>query len=91
MPSIAVGLGSDARRAAVRALKMSERRFRESMEHSPIGMLLSDLDGVWGYTNRALQQMLSCTKQRSSVRLPRSGPSKDEDWQTSRERAGARC
>src|ERR1700679_1232561 len=35
MPAIAVGLGSDARRAAARALRTSERRFRESMEHSP--------------------------------------------------------
>ena len=87
MPPIAVGLGSDARRAAVRALKMSERRFRESMEHSPIGMLLSDLDGVWGYTNRALQQMLGYSAEEFRA-LPPGGPSKDEDWQTSRERWG---
>jgi diguanylate cyclase len=87
MPPIAVGLGSDARRAAIRALKMSERRFRESMEHSPIGMLLSDLDGVWGYTNRALQQMLGYSAEEFRA-LPPGGPSKDEDWQTSRERWG---
>ena len=39
----------------------SERRFRESMEHSPIGMLIASLDSVWGYTNIALQQMLGYT------------------------------
>ena len=66
MGPIAVGLGSDARRAAARALRISERRFRESMEHSPIGMLISDLNGVWAYTNIALQQMLGYTAARGS-------------------------
>jgi diguanylate cyclase len=87
MPPIAVGLGSDARRAAVRALRLSERRFRESMEHSPIGMLLSDTNGVWGYTNRALQQMLGYSAEEFRA-LPPGGPSKEEDWQSSRERWG---
>jgi diguanylate cyclase (GGDEF)-like protein/PAS domain S-box-containing protein len=82
MPPIAVGLGSDARRAAARALRVSERRFRESMEHSPIGMLISDLNGKWAYTNIALQQMLGYTAEEFRA-LPPGGPSKAEDWKES--------
>jgi diguanylate cyclase (GGDEF)-like protein/PAS domain S-box-containing protein len=82
MPPIAVGLGSDARRAAARAVRTSERRFRESMEHSPIGMLISDLNGVWAYTNIALQQMLGYTAEEFRA-LPPGGPSKAEDWKES--------
>lgn len=58
MPPITVGIGSDARRAAAKAILASERRFREAMEYSPIGTLLADMSGVWGYTNIALQKML---------------------------------
>jgi diguanylate cyclase (GGDEF)-like protein/PAS domain S-box-containing protein len=82
MPAIAVGLGSDARRATARALRVSERRFRESMEHSPIGMLISDLNGVWRYTNVALQRMLGYTAEELRA-LPPGGPSKSEDWKES--------
>jgi diguanylate cyclase (GGDEF)-like protein/PAS domain S-box-containing protein len=85
MPPIAVGLGSDARRAAARALRVSERRFRESMEHSPIGMLISDLNGKWAYTNIALQQMLGYTAEEFRA-LPPGGPSKAEDWKESEAR-----
>ena len=83
MPSVAVGLGSDARRAAARALQISERRFRESLEHSPIGMLISDLNGVWAYTNIALQQMLGYTAEEFRA-LPPGGPCKAEDWKENR-------
>jgi diguanylate cyclase (GGDEF)-like protein/PAS domain S-box-containing protein len=85
MPPIAVGLGSDARRAAGRALRISERRFRESMEHSPIGMLISDLNGKWTYTNIALQQMLGYSAEEFRA-LPPGGPSKAEDWKESEAR-----
>jgi diguanylate cyclase (GGDEF)-like protein/PAS domain S-box-containing protein len=85
MPPIAVGLGSDARRAAARSLRISERRFRESMEHSPIGMLISDLNGIWAYTNIALQQMLGYTAEEFRA-LPPGGPSKAEDWRESEAR-----
>jgi diguanylate cyclase (GGDEF)-like protein/PAS domain S-box-containing protein len=85
LPPIAVGLGSDARRAAARALRSSERRFRESMEHSPIGMLISDLNGIWSYTNIALQRMLGYTAQEFRA-LPPGGPSKAEDWKESEAR-----
>jgi diguanylate cyclase (GGDEF)-like protein/PAS domain S-box-containing protein len=79
MPPIAVGLGSDARRAAAGALRISGRRFRESMEHSPIGMLISDLNGIWTYTNIALQQMLGHTAEEFRA-LPPGGPLKADDW-----------
>jgi diguanylate cyclase (GGDEF)-like protein/PAS domain S-box-containing protein len=85
MPPIAVGLGSDARRAAAGALRISVRRFRESMEHSPIGMLISDLNGIWAYTNIALQQMLGYTAEEFRA-LPPGGPSKAEDWRESQGR-----
>jgi diguanylate cyclase (GGDEF)-like protein/PAS domain S-box-containing protein len=77
-----VGLGSDARRGAVRALRVSERLFHESMEHSPIGMLISDLNGVWVYTNIALQQMLGYTAAEFRA-LPPGGPSHPEEWKES--------
>ena len=87
MPPIAVGLGTDARRAAVRALRVSERRFRESMEHSPIGMLIADLNGIWSYTNLALQEMLGYTAEEFRT-MPPGGPSKAEDWKKSQGRWG---
>jgi diguanylate cyclase (GGDEF)-like protein/PAS domain S-box-containing protein len=83
MPPVTVGLGTDARRAAARALRASERRFRESMEHSPIGMLIADLTGVWGYTNIALQQMLGYTAEEFRA-LPSGGPSDPQDWKESK-------
>lgn len=85
MAPIAVGLGGDARRAAARALRVSERRFRESMEHSPIGMLIADLSGIWGYTNLALQQMLGYSAEEFRA-LPPGGPSKAADWKESEAR-----
>lgn len=85
MPPIAVGLGSNARRAAARALQLSERRFRESMEHSPIGMLIADLNGIWGYTNIALQQMLGYSAEEFRALSP-GGPSDLEEWKKSEAR-----
>jgi diguanylate cyclase len=85
LPPIAVGLGGDARRAAGRALRVSERRFRESMQHSPIGMLIANLDGVWAYSNLALQQMLGFTAEELRA-MPPGGPSKAEDWMDSASR-----
>jgi diguanylate cyclase (GGDEF)-like protein/PAS domain S-box-containing protein len=79
MPSIAVGLGSDARRAAARSLRTSERRFRESMEHSPIGMVICDLNGIWTYSNMALQEMLGYTGDELRA-LPPGGPAKVDAW-----------
>ena len=82
IPPIAVGLGSDARRAAGRSLRTSERRFRESMQYFPVGMLISDLDGHWTYTNNALQEMLGYSAEEFRA-MPPGGPSKPEDWKES--------
>jgi diguanylate cyclase (GGDEF)-like protein/PAS domain S-box-containing protein len=62
MPPIAVGLGTDARRRVAHTLRSSERRFRESMEHSPLGVILLDRNGKWTFTNTSLQDMLGYTQ-----------------------------
>ena len=85
MPAVAVGIGTDARRATLRELHVSERRFRESMDRSPIGMLIASLDGVWGYTNIALQRMLGYTTEEFG-RMPPGGPSEPDEWEASRVR-----
>lgn len=79
LPPIAVGLRTDARRVAVRKLNSSERRFRESMDHSPVGMLIADLNGVWGYTNLALQTMLGFSAEEFRA-MPPGGPSEPGEW-----------
>jgi diguanylate cyclase (GGDEF)-like protein/PAS domain S-box-containing protein len=87
MPSVAVGLGTDARRSLTRALREKERHFHTALEHSPIGMLVADLNGTWGYTNRALQKMLGYTAEEFRA-LPPGGPSVASDWQESEARWG---
>ncbi|MDE2294207.1 MAG: diguanylate cyclase [Gammaproteobacteria bacterium] len=78
LPPIAVGIGTDERRAIARALRASERRFRDSIEHSPIGMLIVDLDGLWTYANAALQRMLGYTEEELRA-MPFGGPSDPQD------------
>jgi diguanylate cyclase (GGDEF)-like protein/PAS domain S-box-containing protein len=78
VPPIAIGLGSDARRAAARNLRVSERRFRQAMAYSPIGMLIAELDGTWAYTNLALQKMLGYSAE-EFLRMPPGGPSQTDD------------
>jgi diguanylate cyclase (GGDEF)-like protein/PAS domain S-box-containing protein len=85
VPPVAVGLGTDARRKVARALRASERRFRESMDRSAIGMLISNLDGVWIYTNQTLQRMLGYTSEEFRA-LPPGGPSTEEDWKSTQAR-----
>ena len=82
MPPVAVGIGTAARRTTLRALTMSERRFRESIAHSPIGMLIADMNGTWTYTNVALQRMLGYSSEELRA-LPPGGPSAQEEWQAS--------
>lgn len=85
LPPIAVGLGTDARREMSRALRLSERRLRDSMDRSPIGILISDLEGRWGYANFALQKMLGYSLDEFRE-LPPGGPSDPLDWTESRAR-----
>jgi diguanylate cyclase (GGDEF)-like protein/PAS domain S-box-containing protein len=85
MPPVAVGIGTAARRGMVRALKMSERRFRESIAHSPIGMLIADMSGTWTHTNVALQRMLGYSAEELRA-LPPGGPTSPEEWEASKPR-----
>ncbi len=63
MPPVAVGLGSDARRRITRALRRSERRFRETLARSPIGAVIIDLKGTCTEANAALQDMLGYSQE----------------------------
>ncbi len=85
MPAVAVGIGTDGRRAVSRALAASERRFREAMAHSPVGMLLADLNGKWIHSNSALQRMLGYTEDELRA-MPPGGPSDPDQWKTSESR-----
>jgi diguanylate cyclase len=85
LPPVAVGIGIAGRRAAVRALKVSERRFRESIAHSPIGMLIADMNGTWTYGNVALQKMLGYSAEELRA-LPPGGPADPDEWETSKPR-----
>jgi diguanylate cyclase len=85
MPATAVGIGTDARRAAVGALRASERQFREAMEISPIGILIADLDGTWQHCNRALCLMLGYSPAELRA-LPPGGPSVSGEWDGSKGR-----
>ena len=87
MPPMAVGIGTDARRAAARALRASEQHFREAMDYSPIGILIADLDGRWRHCNRALCRMLGYSAEELRA-LPPGGPSAGEEWEASKARWG---
>lgn len=84
MPPIAVGLGTDARRRVTRTLRSSERRFRESMEHSPLGVILMDRAGRWTFSNTTLQEMLGYTHgelSRMDIRSLAHPDEIDDIWQ----------
>ena len=51
------------RREAERALRESEQRFRETLEHAPIGMAIGALDWHFHQPNRALCEMLGYEKE----------------------------
>lgn len=85
LPAMSVGIGTDARRAAVGALRASERQFREAMENSPIGILIADLDGTWRHCNRALCLMLGYSAAELRA-LPPGGPSVGGEWDESKDR-----
>ena len=85
LPPVAVGIGSDERRGIARALRASERRFRDSIEHSPIGMLIVDLDGIWTYANAALQRMLGYTEDELRT-MPFGGPADPQERDDSADR-----
>jgi diguanylate cyclase (GGDEF)-like protein/PAS domain S-box-containing protein len=84
---IAVGLATEERRLALRALRFNERRFRESLEHSPLGMILMDLEGHWTLTNAALQKMLGYSAEEIQA-LSSAGIVHPEDREDIRRRTG---
>ncbi len=57
MPPIAVGLGSDARRAAVRALRDSETHYRLVVEDQSELISLATVDGELVFVNKAYAEM----------------------------------
>jgi len=62
-PSRAEGTGMvEVAETVLATLQDSERRFRASMEHSPIGMALTAMDGTWLDVNPALCRLLGYTK-----------------------------
>ncbi|RYG64666.1 PAS domain S-box protein, partial [bacterium] len=85
MPAMAVGLGTDARRATTRALRHSERGVRESLEHSPIGTMLMSLEGLCTFSNGALQRMLGYSHDELRT-LPHEVLSHPEDIAAMRQR-----
>ncbi|CAG9169668.1 hypothetical protein LMG32289_01788 [Cupriavidus pampae] len=55
---VCIALMTEQNRAGRANLRSSERRFRQAMEHSAIGMALVGLDGRWQMVNRALTDLL---------------------------------
>ncbi|PWK38333.1 diguanylate cyclase [Cupriavidus plantarum] len=58
---VCIALMTEQNRAGRAHLRNSERRFRQAMEHSAIGMALVALDGRWQMVNRALTDLLGYT------------------------------
>ncbi|WP_423196248.1 MULTISPECIES: diguanylate cyclase [unclassified Cupriavidus] len=55
---VCIALMTEQNRAGRAHLRSSERRFRQAMEHSAIGMALVGLDGRWQVVNRAMTELL---------------------------------
>ena len=62
-----VGLANDDRREALRRLQASERRLRESIAGSPIGMYLADMNGICTMANAAFTRMLGYTEEEAKA------------------------
>jgi len=85
MPPVAVGLSVSARDKMLRALEESERHFRAALDHSPIGIVVAELNGIWSYTNLALQRMLGYTAEEFRA-FPPGGPAVMSEWVASKTR-----
>lgn len=55
---ICIAFLTEQNRQGRASLRSSERRFRQAMEHSAIGMALTGLDGHWETVNRAMSELL---------------------------------
>ncbi len=80
---MAVGLATDDRRRAMRSLRLSEERFRESLEHSPIGVIITSLDGRWLMTNAVFQRMVGYSHDELHLLNPASAVHPDDQAEIS--------
>ena len=55
---IIMGFAADDRARAMRALRYNEERFRQSLRHSPLGVVMRDLTGKMTMANDAFLEML---------------------------------
>src|ERR1700722_9006806 len=58
---IVMGLAAEDRERAMRALRFNEQRFRQSLRHSPVGVVIRGLDGKLSMANDAFLEMLGYT------------------------------
>ena len=58
---IVMGFAADDRERAMRALRYNEQRFRQSLRHSPLGVVMRDLNGKMTMANEAFLEMLGYT------------------------------
>lgn len=58
---IVMGFAADDRERAMRALRYNEQRFRQSLRHSPSGVVMRDLTGKMTMANDAFLEMLGYT------------------------------
>ena len=58
LPPIILGVDLRHWRSIAQSVRIKERLYRESIDHSPIGMAIVDLDGNWQVSNVALRQLL---------------------------------
>jgi len=58
---IVMGLAAEERERAMRALRFNEQRFRQSLRHSPVGVVIRGLDGKLTMANDAFLEMLGYT------------------------------
>jgi diguanylate cyclase len=58
---IVMGLAAEDRERAMRALRLNEQRFRQSLRHSPVGVVIRGLDGRLTMANDAFLEMLGYT------------------------------
>jgi diguanylate cyclase (GGDEF)-like protein/PAS domain S-box-containing protein len=56
-----MGLAAEDRERAMRALRFNEQRFRQSLRHSPVGVVIRGLDGKLMMANDAFLEMLGYT------------------------------
>lgn len=64
---IMMGFAAEDRDRAMRALRYNEERFRQSLHHSPLGVVMRDLNGKLTMANAAFLEMLGYTWEEMSA------------------------